>query len=71
MTSLAPLYDARFHRDRKAVERAEYLAFLVEAMRGNATLLEMMANGETRLERAALHGLVADLREWARRLERA
>lgn len=44
---------------------------MAEAMRANATLLEMMIDGEARLERAILRGLVADMREWARRLERA
>lgn len=44
---------------------------MAETMRANATLLEMMIDGEARLERAILRGLVADMREWARRLERA
>lgn len=71
MNAISPRYDAHFQQYQIGPKGAEYLAFLVEAMRSNATLLEMMATGETRLERAALHGLVSDLREWARRLERA
>ena len=44
---------------------------LAQRMRANATLLDMMARGERRLERKALHALVLDLRAWAMELDRA